>query len=680
MKKIRIGSRSSPLAILQVEEILSLFDDKNISLEIDRRVYQTRGDKDKNTSLVENVHDDFFTDSLDEGLLTNEIDLAIHSAKDLPENLNGELSVFALTEAVDETDAFVGHKHLDELKAPARVGTSSLLRQGYIQKMNPDVELVDIRGTIDERICLIDSGEIDGIIVATAALKRLGKMDQVKDIMPWEATPLQGQLAIVGRRSDQDLKEIVSVLDIRKTYGHVTLVGAGPGDPELITLKAVNSLKRCDCVFYDYLAHKDILKHASKAQKIYVGKRKGKHSVSQASLCHLLREQVLQGKNIVRLKGGDPLVFGRGAEEISYLRSYHMSVDVIPGVSSAIAIPSGLGIPLTARGISSSVAFLSGHQQNDSSDEFALLDIPKVKTLVFLMGYTKLTVIIRSLLKESWSPDTPIMLVSKGTRFDEEIVLGTIGTIQDKVGGYDLESPILIVVGKTVEFYRFQHCKMTNILYTGTTPQKYKALGRIIHQPMIGISEKKMEVEYLKVLPEKLKNIHIIILTSRFAVKYFFKILESLDVKKESLRSIDFVVIGKDTADELNEHDYQYALIAQEETSSGLYQDMMEKYDLKGKNILFPRSSIANPFLKENLEKHGCSVEELAVYDNEKPEKRDLPPIKIDKILFTSPSTVHNFLKDYEKIPESWTILSKGPVTSKALEKEGYKSEVLLYG
>ncbi len=248
------------------------------------------------------------------------------------------------------------------------------------------------------------------------------------------------------------------------------------------------------------------------------------------------------------------------------------------------------------------------------------------------------------------------------------------------MGGYDLVSPVLIVIGKTVEFYRPEHSKMANILYTGTTPQKYKALGRIIHQPMIGICEKKIEVEYLKVLPEKIKDIHIVILTSRFAVKYFFKILESLDVKKESLRSIDFVVIGKDTADELNEHDCQYALIAQEETSFGLYQDMREKYDLKDKNILFPRSSIANPFLKENLEKHGCSVEELAVYDNEKPEKKELPPIKIDKVLFTSPSTVRNFLKDYEKIPESWTILSKGPVTSKALEKEGYKSEVLLYG
>ena len=291
----------------------------------------------------------------------------MHSAKDLPQKLNDGLSIYALTSSPDETDAFVGAKSFYELKDGAKIGTSSLIRQEQVKKLNPKVKIVDIRGTIEERIQLVDQGVCDGIIVATIALKRLGLENKITDIMPWEGAALQGQLAVVGRSDDEELKSLFSAIDVRREYGNVCLLGAGPGDPDLITVKGVNALKKAECVFYDYLAHKDLLKYAQQAEQVYVGKRKGAHALPQKELSKLIRMKAAEGKNVVRLKGGDPLMFGRGAEEIEYLRSYHINVHVIPGVSSATAIPSSLGVPLTARDVSSSVAFVSGHGKEEKS-------------------------------------------------------------------------------------------------------------------------------------------------------------------------------------------------------------------------------------------------------------------------------------------------------------------------
>src|SRR3989338_3169469 len=447
VKKIRMGSRASRLALAQVEEITSFLRKRNIRFPYEVIMYKTKGDLDKKTPLSDNPPDDFFTDSLDEAILKGEIDVAVHSAKDLPKDLKKGLSIFALTKSPDETDAFVGHVKISELKEKARVGTSSSVRKTAIEDLNPRITTVDIRGTIEERIALVDEGRIDGVIVATCALKRLGLAHRIKDILPYEATPLQGQLAVVGRENDAALEKIFKSMDIRIRYCTVFLVGAGPGDTELLTVKAIRILKSAHVVFYDYLIDKKLLKYAPKAEKIYVGKRKGDHALSQAQLNRMLRQNAMTGKITVRLKGGDPLVFGRGADEIEYLRSYHIPVEVIPGVSSATGIPSNLGIPLTARSISSSVAFLSGHDEDEKNKIKQLIKIPAVDTLVFLMGLTKLDVIIKSLKQAVWKGNTPVIIISKGTRPEERIVCGDIDTIEEITAREHLEPPALIIVG-----------------------------------------------------------------------------------------------------------------------------------------------------------------------------------------------------------------------------------------
>ena len=312
---VKIASRSSPLALVQIEEIIR--DLKALDCVFDYKVlkFETAGDKDKTTPLTRSS-DDFFTDAIDRALLENKADIAIHSAKDLPQNLHEVLKIFALTQGLDAQDAWAGRVHWKDLPLKAKVGTSSVLRQKQILGMRPDLTIVQIRGTINERLQLIKESKVDGIVVAACALKRLKLESEIKDIFPWEGMPLQGQLAVVGRRNDHELENLFKGIDVRLSYGKVTLVGAGPGDPELITLKGVKVLEGADCIFYDYLVDASLLKYAPQAEHIYAGKRKGEHSLSQEDLSRLLKEKALAGKNVVRLKGGDPLIFGRGADEI----------------------------------------------------------------------------------------------------------------------------------------------------------------------------------------------------------------------------------------------------------------------------------------------------------------------------------------------------------------------------
>jgi uroporphyrinogen III methyltransferase/synthase len=557
------------------------------------------------------------------------------------------------------------------------VGTSSTVRQDSVKQLRPDVRIVGIRGTIEERIQQVEQGLCDGIIVATAALKRLGLEGHIKDIMPWEAVALQGQLAVVGRDGDLGLRALFSSIDARRAYGRVCLVGAGPGDPRLITVKGVEALKRADCVFYDYLAHKDLLNYAVKAEKICAGKRKGGHTLPQEELSRQLRRKAVEGKDVVRLKGGDPLIFGRGAEEISYLRSYHILVDVVPGVSSATAIPTSLRVPLTARDISSSVAFISGHGKDEESSAPQPVEIPKVDTVVFLMGLTKLDIIVTSLRGAGWDDRTPVLVVSKGTCVDERVVSGTIATIGQKIREAKLGQPALIIAGRTVGLWRPSSRARGRILYTGTNPDNFRLLGDVVHWPMIRITKAVIDPCQVKAMIQNLTRYSMILLTSRFAVKYFFEFLQEQNYDLSCLKGKDFFVIGQTTARALRRRGFEPALTAPVETSEGLLEAIIGKFEVRGKSILFPRSALPNPYLHDALTGRGAQVDQWVIYENTKPEKRELPKEGVDKIFFTSPSTVRHFLLDYGAIPGDWKIFSRGPATSRCLREAGYTGETI---
>jgi uroporphyrin-III C-methyltransferase len=238
--------------------------------------------------------------------------------------------------------------------------------------------------------------------------------------------------------------------------GKVFLVGAGPGDPKLLTIKAAELLKTAEIVIYDRLVSEAILRLIPEtAEKIYVGKKSGKHIVPQEKITDLLIEKALTGKNVVRLKGGDPFVFGRGGEEAETLAEKKVPFEVVPGISSAFAAPLYAGIPVTHRDYASSVAIVTGHQagEGERSVNWAKL-AGSVDTVVILMGLESLESIVKKLLDGGLNPATPVAVIEQGTSQQQRTLAGTLTTISKIVEAADLHSPAVIVVGNVVNLGR----------------------------------------------------------------------------------------------------------------------------------------------------------------------------------------------------------------------------------
>lgn len=231
--------------------------------------------------------------------------------------------------------------------------------------------------------------------------------------------------------------------------GIVYLIGAGPGDPGLLTLRGLEYLRRADVVVHDRLANRQLLAYAPQAELIDVGKQADHHPIPQSRINAILVEKARQGYIVARLKGGDPFVFGRGGEEAQALREAGVPFEVVPGVTSAVAVPAYAGIPVTQRGMAYSVAFITGHSAGSKPLELNWKALAEgVDTLVFLMGVTSLPIIIDSLVKAGRSPDTPVALIEKGTLPEQKVVAGTLADILEKAAG--IEPPAIIIVGEVV--------------------------------------------------------------------------------------------------------------------------------------------------------------------------------------------------------------------------------------
>lgn len=231
----------------------------------------------------------------------------------------------------------------------------------------------------------------------------------------------------------------------------VTLVGAGPGDPDLLTLKGVKALAQAKVILYDALANEEIMSHAPQdAIRIFVGKRKGCHEYSQDQINQLIVDNALTYGNVVRLKGGDPFIFGRGSEEIEYIESFGIPTFVVPGISSSIAVPAYQGISLTKRGVSESFWVITGTTSDRKLSNDIALAAQSSATVVILMGMSKLSQIVGLFQKES-KGETPVAVIQNGTTPQEKIGVGTISTIQEVVAQKKLTSPAIIVIGEVVK-------------------------------------------------------------------------------------------------------------------------------------------------------------------------------------------------------------------------------------
>ncbi len=237
----------------------------------------------------------------------------------------------------------------------------------------------------------------------------------------------------------------------------VYLVGAGPGDPELITLKAIKILKKADVVVYDRLANEEILKYAEGAELIYVGKKAGEHYKSQDEINQILVDQGKEHETVVRLKGGDPFVFGRGGEEMLALLEEGILVEFIPGVTSAIGVPTSSGLPVTHRGISTSLTVVTGHEDPTKAAKQVKWDF-KADTIIILMGVGRLEENTREIMKHK-DPETPVCVIEQGTLSDQRIITGTLKNITNN----QINTPALVIVGNVVEIYKDAKLKRTEI-------------------------------------------------------------------------------------------------------------------------------------------------------------------------------------------------------------------------
>ncbi|MDV7187826.1 uroporphyrinogen-III C-methyltransferase [Lutibacter sp. TH_r2] len=230
----------------------------------------------------------------------------------------------------------------------------------------------------------------------------------------------------------------------------VTLIGAGPGDPDLITVKGVKALKQAKVVLYDALINRELLEYAPTAKKIFVGKRKGYHRFSQDKINELIVKSALEFENVVRLKGGDPFIFGRGSEEVDYIESFGIETEVISGISSSMAVPASQGISLTKRGVSESFWVITGTTTEKNLSNDVYLAAQSTATVVILMGMSKLNQIV-SIFKQFEKEDVPTVIIQNGTTKNEKLGLGTISTIEEVVAQKKLSSPAIIVIGEVVK-------------------------------------------------------------------------------------------------------------------------------------------------------------------------------------------------------------------------------------
>lgn len=704
-KKIRVIARGSRLSRLQVEEVFKNFPE--LAYEI--KYLESYGDKNQQISLLNGeAPADIFTRELDDAIRQGDADIAIHSAKDLPYPLPEDIEVIALFPAFDTTDSLVSrdHKKLAELPAGSIIGTSSPLRKKGLNELRPDLTIKGIRGCIEERVQQVKDGKYDAAIVATCALKRLGMEDEIAEVLPFPTHPLQGFLAITAKKGS-DLKQAFASKSILDKQGSVSLVGFGPGDPDLLTIKAAKAIDAADIIFYDDLIDDSYLAD-KKAEKIYVGKRAGYHHKEQADINRLLLEAAREGKNVVRLKGGDPMIFAHGSEEIEYLESNLIKVNVIPGITTASALAASQKISLTHRDFASSVALVSGHTPQPVT--------PDAETLVYYMGAKQLQAIATQLIdKEGWAFNTPVLLTYNVSRPDEQTFETTLWNLRNGEM-QNLPTPLIALIGYVAGLKHHQASDIKPTLYTGTLPAIEKRKADYTYTPLIEISyhpsyfTKILEDNYCEHYDGKSFTEYCewdesqalyYIFTSQYGVH---ATLDYYDLILKEQEEHVFISIGDTTTEALHkagvkdviqvEQDNRYGVIEwfkkekerldaarpQYEHSFELFEKMdLDNYDheladfvyrYENRLVFYPHSSLSPEDIPLALQELGFNVLSAIVYNNELPKNpRRVNLNHFKRIVFTSPSTIDNFIKLYGKLPENTEFITRGPITQAHLEE-----------
>ncbi|OGW05511.1 MAG: uroporphyrinogen-III C-methyltransferase [Nitrospinae bacterium RIFCSPLOWO2_12_39_16] len=498
----------------------------------------------------------------------------------------------------------------------------------------------------------------------------------------------------------------------------VYLIGAGPGDPGLLTLKGKRCIEEANVIIYDHLVNKKLLEFAKDgAEIIYVGKVGGKHTKSQEEINLLLVTKAKEGKIVARLKGGDPFIFGRGGEEALELVSHKIPFEVIPGITAATSVPAYAGIPLTHRDFNSSIALITGHEdpsKGGSKIEWKGLSTC-IENLIFFMGAKNLTNIVKKLIENGRKPDTPIAVIRWGTTPLQETIVGRLNDITEKAK--NVRPPAIIVVGGVValreklNWFEKKPLFGKRILITRPRGQTKSFVELLENEGAIIMQMPTIETvppdswDALDNAINRLDTYQWLIFTSANGVRFFIERLKANKKDIRELKGIKICAIGPKTAASVESFGIRVDAVPEKYIAEGVIEEM-KKHGIEGKKILLPRASVARDILPLELKKMGAEIDVVDAYKTVKSVEKasDIKNMirkeKIDVITFTSSSTVKNFMSyfnlpppllrkegikgrsnfdrgDDRKMLKNITIASIGPITAKTVEEFGLKNNIV---
>jgi uroporphyrinogen III methyltransferase/synthase len=672
----KTGTRPSSLALTQSRAALDRIEGMLDGVRFESVQIASIGDSDRTTDLRESPLD-FFTRELDDALLRGDIDLAVHSAKDLPDPVPAGIEWYWLPWRAEPRDALILAKGrtLDDLPDNPIIGISSDRREEYCTNRFPHGIQRNIRGNIEERIAQVDDGTFDIVVMAGAALVRLGITERITEWIPLtdlEVPEGQGYLAITFREGDEKMTAL------RNLFTHaVVFAGAGVSNKELCTVATLKALQQCEICLYDSLIDKSLLASLPPhAQAIDVGKRCGAHSKEQHETTKLICECARQSKRVVRLKGGDPGIFGRLAEETEALEKLGIPFRVIPGISALQAATTGTGMLLTRRDVSRGFVALTPRM---SGGALARCDAEMKNRLpaIYYMSIKAIEPISRQLLNDGHPPETPAALIFNAGGEDEKIIKTTVAELPEQANALCIKQPGLIMTGDITAYaYKTElgALRGKKILLTCSEAIQEKAAGlvrdhggRPVQLPLIRLKS-RLET------PLHCSSFDWLAVTSPSSVRSFMEIVEHQKIDYRSIPKI--MVCGKGTAEEFASYGLHADAMPESEYSAESLIKLAKEIVQPGDKILRLRSDKAGPQLADAIRATGAEVEDAVIYDNERIVHDELPEFEV--VFFASASGVESFIKQWGVAALTGkTILVIGKPTAAALKQHNLRHDVI---
>ena len=678
--QMKVGARDSRLSVIQTRQALEKLSALFPFLRFDLMTFRTVGDRDKTTDLRVSPPD-FFTRELDDALREGTIDCAIHSAKDLPDPVPEDLDWFWLPWREDPRDAWVlpeGRTMADLSEAPV-VGVSSERREACCKRRFPKAVTKPVRGSIPDRLAQLDAGAFDALLMAGAALNRLQLAERVTEWIPLSELTVpegQGYLAVTFRKGDERFLRLRSFF-----VKAVRFVGAGVGSAESCTWGGIRDLEQAEVCLYDVLMDETLTRFLpSDAQRIFVGKRCGGHAMRQPEITALIARYARQGKRVVRLKGGDPGLFGRLAEETEMLESLSLPYRVRAGVSALTVATTETGMLLTRRGESRGFTALTPRMEGGGIGGVSRAVRDRFPLALF-MSVTVSRDVALQLLEEGWPETTPAACVFNAGAEDERIERSTLDGMRD---GHFAEpqdhAPGLLVIGSAAA-HGFDRAlgafRGKRILLTCSEALREKAVlattdlgGRPVYRPMIRLVPRDEAREAVAAID----RYDWVVLTSPAAVGCLMEVIRSAGIDFRRIPKV--MTCGPGSAAALRRAGIEPDLTPPMDYSAEGLAQVLRGMDWTGRKVLRLRSGKAGTLLAGTLAQMGAEVSDVVLYRNERIVYPALPAH--DAIYFASASAVESFAAQFPvETLRGVPIAVMGQPTALALRAVGVEPSVI---